>query len=78
MAWRHAIIWANAGRVYGRKYVLSGPNELKQWPTGWTFIILSQTYLDLMTSSNVGGFRDTGPLWGETTGDRLIPLTKGQ
>ena len=30
----------------------------------------------LMTSSNGNIFRVTGPLWGETTGHRWIPLTK--
>ena len=29
-----------------------------------------------MTSSNGNIFRDTGPLWGESTGHRWIPLTK--
>ena len=29
-----------------------------------------------MTSSNGNIYRDTGPLWGESTGDRWIPLTK--
>ena len=29
-----------------------------------------------MTSSNGNIFRVTGPLWGESTGDRWIPLTK--
>ena len=30
----------------------------------------------MMTSSNGNIFRVTGPLWGEFTGDRWIPLTK--
>ena len=30
----------------------------------------------MMTSSNGYIFRVTGPLWGEFTGDRWIPLTK--
>ena len=29
-----------------------------------------------MTSSNENIFRVTGPLWGESTGHRWIPLTK--
>ena len=29
-----------------------------------------------MTSSNGTIFRVTGPLWGESTGHRLIPITK--
>ena len=30
----------------------------------------------MMTSSNGNIFRITGPLWGESTGHRWIPLTK--
>ena len=30
----------------------------------------------MMTSSNENNFRATGPLWGESTGNRWIPLTK--
>ena len=30
----------------------------------------------IMTSSNVNIFRFTDPLWGESTGDRWIPITK--
>ena len=29
----------------------------------------------IVTSSNGNGFRVTGPLWGESTGHRWIPLT---
>ena len=32
----------------------------------------------MVTSSNGNNFRVTGPLWGESTGYRWIPLTKGQ
>ena len=32
----------------------------------------------MMTSSNEIGFHYTGPFWGESTGHRWIPLTKGQ
>ena len=32
--------------------------------------------VSMMTSSNGNIFRATGPLWGEPTGDRWIPLTK--
>ena len=31
-----------------------------------------------MMSSNENIYRVNGPLWGESTGDRWIPLTKGQ
>ena len=30
----------------------------------------------MMTSANGNIFHITGPLWGESTGDRWIPLTK--
>ena len=33
---------------------------------------------EMMTSSNVNIFRVTGPLWGESTGHRCIPLTKAR
>ena len=32
----------------------------------------------IMTSSNGNIFRVDGPLWEESTGDRWVPLTKGQ
>ena len=32
--------------------------------------------MHMMTSSSGNVFRVTGPLWGESTGDRWIPLTK--
>ena len=35
-------------------------------------------YLSMMTSSNGTIFRVTGPLWGESTGHRWIPLTKAR
>ena len=31
---------------------------------------------DMLMSSNVNTFHITGPLWGESTGDQWIPLTK--
>ena len=31
----------------------------------------------MMTSSNGNSFRVTGPLWGESTGHRWMPLTRG-
>ena len=39
---------------------------------------MSIEYLEnvMMTSSNGNLFRATGPLWGESTGHRWIPLTK--
>ena len=33
-------------------------------------------YTDVMTPSNGNIFRVTGPLWGESTGHRWVPLTK--
>ena len=44
-------------------------------PCAWS--ILYCVYLKLtMTSSNGDILRDNGPLWGESTGHRWIPLTK--
>ena len=37
---------------------------------------MSVDALAMMTSSNGNIFRVTGPLWGESTGHRCIPLTK--
>ena len=58
-----------------------------QWLPGWAMIspvMCSEINLEnmgvmwqvVMTSSNGNIFRVTGPLWGESTGDRWIPLTK--
>ena len=44
----------------------------------WWFIVKVPTILissHTMTSSNRNIFRVTGPLWGESIGDRRIPLT---
>ena len=38
----------------------------------------SETTLTMMTSPNGNVFHVTGPLWGETTGQRWLPLTKDQ
>ena len=35
-------------------------------------------HANMMTSSNENIFRVTGPLWGESTSDRWIPLTKAR
>ena len=45
---------------------------------GYNIIVLEICYFKLfmMTSSNGNIFRVTGPLWGESTGDRWISLTK--
>ena len=40
----------------------------------WT--LMAQRHYLMMTSSNVNIFRVTGSLWGESTGDRWIPLPK--
>ena len=37
---------------------------------------LSQVPITMVASSNGNSFRVTGPLWGEFTGDRWIPLPK--
>ena len=44
-----------------------------EWITGTES---SQIGLNMTTLSNGNIFRFTGPLWGESTGDRWIPLTK--
>ena len=62
----------------------SGPNKmLDSWPefTRWKYhILVSATFTfqlqSTMTSSNGNIFRVTGPLCGEFTGPRWIPLTK--
>ena len=41
-------------------------------------IYVFQTLYPLMTSSSENIFRVTGPLWGESTGDWWIPLTKAR
>ena len=48
------------------------------WPVWKTsFRSLHEAVMtSMMTSSNGNIFRVTGPLWGESTGDRWIPLTK--
>ena len=39
---------------------------------------LARSWSMMMTSSNGNIFRATGPLWGEFTGHRWIPLTKAR
>ena len=55
------------------------------WPWHFYYIKLqTESYIDsrslftncMMTSSDWNIFRVTGPLWGESTGDQWIPLTK--
>ena len=45
---------------------------------GYNIIVLGICYFKrfMMTSSNGNIFRVTGPLWGDSTGDRWISLTK--
>ena len=47
-------------------------------PKSWLvqLITWSNENFSMMTSSNGNTFRVTGPLWGESTGHRWIPLTK--
>ena len=47
------------------KYLIN----IVMWHVNWHF-------RGMMTSSNGNIFRVTGPLWGESTGHRWIPLTK--
>ena len=42
----------------------------------WTRLLLVRYELNMMTSSDGNVFRVTGPLWGEFTGHRWIPITK--
>ena len=42
----------------------------------WVASVMRPTASPMMTSSNGNIFRVTGPLWGEFTGHRWIPLTK--
>ena len=44
-----------------------GFRQVSSYPSCW---------IHMMTSSNGNSFRVTGPLWGEFTGHRWIPLTK--
>ena len=39
-------------------------------------VFLIEIFYDDFVASNGNSFRVTGPLWGESTGDRRIPLTK--
>ena len=47
----------------------------KQSTCRW-FVLMMRCQLRMMTSSNGNIFRVTGPLWGESTGHRFIPITK--
>ena len=49
---------------------------IAMWILSIWFVISSSLAGSMMTSSNGNIFHVTGPLWGETTGDRYIPLTK--
>ena len=48
------------------------PSQSRNKQLRWCFTIV----LCMMTSSNGNIFRVTGPLWGESTGHRWIPITK--
>ena len=47
--------------------------EYRAWPI---FYVVINLLHNMMMSSNGNIFRVTGPLWGEFTGHRSIPLTK--
>ena len=40
-------------------------------------LLFAQPFIQAQIKENIKG-HITGPLWGESTGDRWIPLTKGQ
>ena len=48
------------------------------WRSWYAIVMINvwDYHVFMMTSSNRSIFRDTGPLWRESTGDRGIPLTK--
>ena len=69
----------NGSRFYSQPNINTGPHlrnyftksETYNVKTNWTICSLSSS--NIMTSSNGNTFRVTGPLWGESTGDRWIP-----
>ena len=81
------LMWSvlhNASRTPKEKFpnICHSPFYLKFSVNGklsiadiWIHIIASWSW-SMMTSSNGDIFRVTGPLWGEFTGHRWIPLTK--
>ena len=54
-------------------FVTSFPSPEKVW---YNFVMSPNFIHTMITSSNGNIFRATGPLCGEFTGDRWIPLTK--
>ena len=62
--------WAGGGCGAGEEQYKSFTREPKQQ------IPMIYIGVNMMTYSNVNIFRVTGPLWGESTGHRWIPLTK--
>ena len=48
-------------------------NDLSRYIINWSYLFHIHF---MMTSSNGNIFCVTGPLWGESTGDRWLPLTK--
>ena len=63
LAYMHAYRETKQWRIYMGKRAYSSPYAVGAC---------------MMTSSNGNFFRVTGPLWGESTGQRWIPLTKGE
>ena len=51
-------------------------NAVDRDAQGYYYNTVSIAYDIMMTSSNGNVFRVNGPLWGESTGDRWIPLLK--
>ena len=60
------------------KFIWSIPNITGhwKWKKATECIDLAYCWQIMMASSNGNIFRVTGPLWGESTGHRWIPLTK--
>ena len=73
---RHTFIWTNEGLVYWRIHTSLGLNELMSRSS---MIPCEIRIVVCMTTSSYGNiFRVTGPLCGEFTGRRWIPLTKAR
>ena len=64
---KEAMAWRRAGKNSLHEPMMTQPTHA--WLTSLQC---------MMTSSHGNAFRVTGPLWGESTGYRWIPLTKGQ
>ena len=75
---RRSSIWKSevCKRLYGRKLNFQHTLSPERANSANVSIFTSDVVITMMTSSNENIFRVTGPLWGESTGHRWIPLTK--